>query len=73
MPASNEQFWREKLSGNLERDRQNIGCLLNNGWRVLIIWECVTKSKEHVLQLGDELKAWILGNESFRELPGTPL
>jgi DNA mismatch endonuclease (patch repair protein) len=69
MPASNKEFWRKKLHGNIERDRRNIQHLLDNGWRVLVLWECLTKSKQHVSQLGEELTMWIQGSESFRELP----
>jgi DNA mismatch endonuclease (patch repair protein) len=41
-PATNAQFWREKLDGNVERDRRSARALRAAGWRVLRVWECRT-------------------------------
>lgn len=40
MPAIRQDFWRRKLNGNAQRDRRNEAVLQENGWRVLVIWEC---------------------------------
>jgi DNA mismatch endonuclease (patch repair protein) len=40
MPKSRIEFWRNKLEANKERDKKNVLLLENDGWRVLIIWEC---------------------------------
>lgn len=40
MPSSNEQFWREKLEGNVERDARNRTRLEQSGFRVFTVWEC---------------------------------
>ena len=50
-PKSNEKFWRNKLEGNVERDKRNIRELEDAGWRVLIVWECETKSEEFLSSL----------------------
>lgn len=42
-PASNQEFWNEKLKKNFERDKQVIERLLGLGWRVLTVWECGLK------------------------------
>ena len=39
-PTSNTEFWGEKFSGNVDRDRRNQGALKEKGWRVLVVWEC---------------------------------
>ena len=39
-PASNRDFWNEKLDQTLRRDEENHAALRNMGWRVIIIWEC---------------------------------
>ena len=39
-PASNLDFWNEKLDQNLRRDEENHAALRDMGWRVIIIWEC---------------------------------
>src|SRR5262249_55532702 len=42
-PKSNSEFWSQKLARNVERDRRAISRLLDEGWRVLLIWECATR------------------------------
>ncbi len=44
-PVSNENYWRPKILGNVERDRQNIEKLQALGWNVIIVWECELKKK----------------------------
>lgn len=39
MPANNRAFWKQKLMGNVVRDRLVTRTLRRNGWRVLRIWE----------------------------------
>ncbi|MES3013874.1 MAG: DNA mismatch endonuclease Vsr [Pseudomonadota bacterium] len=46
VPATNAQFWREKLDGNVERDRRSARALRAAGWRVLRVWECRTSAKD---------------------------
>lgn len=42
-PASNEEYWKKKILGNVERDESNIKKLKELGWKVLIVWECELK------------------------------
>lgn len=44
-PKSNEDYWHKKISKNIERDQINNALLKEQGWRVLIIWECQLKKK----------------------------
>ena len=44
-PTTNEDYWRPKILGNVERDRQNIEKLQALGWNVIIVWECELKKK----------------------------
>lgn len=44
-PGNREDFWKEKLSGNAERDRRNIDSLEQVGWRVGIVWECAIRGR----------------------------
>lgn len=46
IPASNAQFWQEKIAGNRERDRRNIILLENIGYRCLVIWQCELNDEE---------------------------
>lgn len=42
-PKSNPDFWKAKITGNVERDKTNCELLADMGWRVLVIWECELK------------------------------
>jgi DNA mismatch endonuclease (patch repair protein) len=42
-PKSNSLFWRNKISGNKERDIRNEQKLKEDGWKVLVVWECELK------------------------------
>jgi G:T-mismatch repair DNA endonuclease (very short patch repair protein) len=40
MPKSNVSFWEQKFSENVERDRRVARALSEQGWHVLVVWEC---------------------------------
>ena len=42
-PKTRVGFWLEKLEGNARRDTEVMRQLRNDGWAVLVIWECETK------------------------------
>lgn len=48
MPKSRLDFWRPKLEGNTERDARNMEALREQGWDVLVVWECETKDTERL-------------------------
>nr|WP_196481882.1 very short patch repair endonuclease [Burkholderia vietnamiensis] len=39
-PSTNVEKWRAKFSDNVARDRKVRDALVNNGWKVIVIWEC---------------------------------
>lgn len=39
-PKSNTDFWNEKFSRNVSRDKRNRAALRNLGWSVIVVWEC---------------------------------
>jgi len=43
LPATRQDFWKQKLEGNAARDEKAIQALRANGWRVLVIWECALR------------------------------
>ena len=55
-PKNNAEFWKEKITGNIQRDKRNHRLLEEQGWRVIEIWECELKKKsaqdrlEHLAQ-----------------------
>ena len=44
-PASNQEYWKPKISRTIERDIGNLRSLRKSGWRVLTIWECAFRGK----------------------------
>ena len=43
IPKTNREFWVNKIRRNRERDQQNYQILQENGWQVLVVWECQLK------------------------------
>ena len=46
-PRSHFEYWEPKLRRNQERDREHREKLYEAGWRVLTLWECEIKQKQH--------------------------
>jgi DNA mismatch endonuclease (patch repair protein) len=44
-PKTREDFWREKIGRNRERDAETRTALIAAGWRVLVIRECALKGR----------------------------
>lgn len=45
VPATRTEFWLSKIAANVRRDNLVIRQLRDDGWRVLIIWECALRGK----------------------------
>jgi DNA mismatch endonuclease (patch repair protein) len=69
MPATNTDFWQKKLKGNTVRDRKTLEELKGLGWRVLTVWECVTRDRTLLKMLGHMINEWIEGNEFMGSIP----
>ena len=52
IPTSNREFWVSKIRRNQERDRENYRVLQENGWQVIVVWECQLKPAviEHTMR-----------------------
>ncbi|MDD2297371.1 MAG: DNA mismatch endonuclease Vsr, partial [Sphaerochaetaceae bacterium] len=37
LPATNTEFWTEKISANIERDKRNVEELKSVGWNVIVV------------------------------------
>ena len=44
IPKTNREFWVAKIQRNQERDQQNYKVLEENGWQVIVLWECELKA-----------------------------
>lgn len=43
MPSTRQEFWIKKFADSMERDKKNVQLLCEQGWRVLLLWECEIK------------------------------
>lgn len=70
-PSTRTEFWKEKISANHERDQKTIQALRQDGWRVLVIWECVLKGKfkMELSSLINEIEKWLLSDCPYRQIP----
>lgn len=40
LPATNFDFWQDKLAKTIARDRRNEAILAEQGWQSITLWEC---------------------------------
>jgi len=45
LPQTNREFWVSKIKRNQERDQRNYQVLRDNGWQVIVVWECQLQPK----------------------------
>jgi DNA mismatch endonuclease (patch repair protein) len=72
LPQSNTEFWSEKLGRNRLRDQVHVEALKTTGWRVLIVWECATRSMANAASLQNSIIDWVVGDQKYEELPHCP-
>jgi DNA mismatch endonuclease (patch repair protein) len=42
-PKTNSEYWETKINKNIERDKKHQKEIKKNGYKVIIIWECMVK------------------------------
>ncbi len=73
-PENRRDFWWDKFQTNIDRDRKNIKILLDNGWRVAVVWECSLKGKDsNVDYVVTSLMKWLSMGDSYFEIGGGDL
>ena len=65
IPQTNREFWVNKIKRNQERDQKNYQLLHDNGWQVIVIWECQLTPKRIEETM---LRVELLLNERFLAL-----
>ena len=68
MPSTRSEYWASKLGANVARDQKAISQLVDQGWRVLQVWECATKNLERLQTLPEALAVWIEGAEPLGDV-----
>ena len=71
-PKTRSEFWRQKISSNVARDRKHILALADAGWRVATIWECALKGRSRlpIEAIADNCAVWLDSDESEMRLSG---
>ena len=69
VPSTRPEFWRNKLEANRSRDERAQVALREQGWRVLIVWQCSLKGRA---MAGDEcallVEAWLRSDSGYAEI-----
>ena len=65
IPQTNRDFWVNKIRRNQERDQRNYQLLHDNGWQVIVVWECQLTPKRIEETM---LRVELLLNEHFLAL-----
>jgi DNA mismatch endonuclease (patch repair protein) len=72
VPKSRRKFWADKFAANRARDSRNERLLVENGWRVLIVWECALRGKgaKSTAAIGRGVKAWLKSSSRTGSIGG---
>jgi len=62
------EFWQAKFEANMQRDAVVRRALVEEGWRVAVIWECALRKPYLVEQAADRLVLWLSGEEGELEI-----
>ena len=74
LPGTRTEFWSEKINSNRRRDSIARKHLLEQGWRVLTVWECTMKGRDRLPldKLVSRVSAWLDSESCCLEIAGTP-
>lgn len=75
VPKTRRKFWSKKFKENKERDERKIDQLLEDGWRVLIVWECSLRGKTTPPSsaVAETVETWLDSSETIGEITGVPI
>jgi len=45
IPKTRTEWWLNKINGNITKDKSSKDLLLEEGWKIIEIWECELKKK----------------------------
>jgi len=65
---SNREFWHEKINGNKKNDKKVIRELHDMGYRICIVWECITRDQVLFPKAMRKLVKWLPGSRDFMEI-----
>lgn len=70
-PASNPEFWKNKITGNRRRDIETAEKLIGDGWRVARVWECAVRGRnKDAGEVARKLDVWLHSTDPILEIEG---
>lgn len=74
LPATNTEFWREKIEANQKRDGLRETQLVGLGYRVFSVWECQTRAGKNSMEalidkLASDIRRTELHNQDVSSVP----
>lgn len=70
VPATRTEFWIEKIGRNVARDKNICEKLKNDGWHIMIIWECAITGRHRlsVQELSERVEEWVCAGSNSVEI-----
>lgn len=67
LPGTRTDFWLQKIRSNRHRDIRDTTLLVNQGWRVLTVWECALKGTQRIdtATMTEFLADWVRSDSVF--------
>lgn len=67
IPKNNHEFWKNKLEGNIERDRKNYTQLESMGIKVIVVWGCEIKRMMRDVSVEEEIQSKLIDEIRFEK------
>ena len=72
IPKTNAEYWTQKIQRNKERDKEEVKSLLEQGYRVGVVWECSITGKnraQKIQEVSENIALWLEEgyDESYKE------
>ena len=69
-PKTREDFWRQKIGENRQRDQLSVAKLLEGRWRVGQVWECALKGRAKLdrVDVLQSCAAWLTSSADRLEI-----
>lgn len=67
-PSTRPEFWLAKIGRNRANDLSQAKKLMEQGWRVATVWECVLRKPHDVDVTAETLAQWLRGNSPTIEI-----
>ena len=70
LPATRRDYWLNNIDAIVRRDRRDAARLAEQGWRVLVVWECALRGKHRLSDsaLIARLEEWVFGGSGGAQI-----